>query len=121
VEYLPAQELIALVASSGADLTFDSTGLGQAKCLMIKRIEFRHEGEVRLLYSKIDIASAVDDYVPFDFDSSRLVEDVVLDPRLSPAACDQYSAEIRASGYAGPLRQSDLYKVPSFPVLNIDA
>ena len=62
-----------------------------------------------------------DDLLLFDIAPNAVVEDIILDPRLTPAEFSQYASAIRATGFSGLVRQSTLYRVPTFPVLDIDA
>ena len=96
-----------------------------AKTLLMKRPEFEHEAEVRLIYldqydldkSKIGpgmraLLPLADDVVfEFGIDTADLIEEIVLDPRMNEYSCAAYENYIRTLGYDGPLHQSLLYKV----------
>lgn len=120
VEYLSIEHIEDLVVNEGMFHTFDPSGLGQARSLLIKRGSFEHEAEVRLLYNVGDSHEAVDDLKRFPCDPTALVEDILLDPRMTHTEAGDYIVTLRSLGYEGSAAPSDLYAPPAFPVLDID-
>lgn len=127
VKYVDSQEIKNL-DDRVAEIVFGdgaSHNVPVAKTLLMKRPEFEHEAEVRLLYldqhdlkeSKIGagmraLLPLVDDAVfEFPIDPSYLIEEIVLDPRMNEYSCAAYENYIRTLGYDGPLYQSLLYKL----------
>jgi len=102
-----------------------SRNIPVAKTLLMKRPEFEHEAEVRLIYldqhdlKKPKLGSGLrallksndDSVFEFPIDPTNLIEEIVLDPRMNDYSCQAYENYIRTLGYEGPLHQSSLYKV----------
>jgi hypothetical protein len=120
VEYMTQAEIYDFVVREGAAATLGASGLAHARMLMIKRREFDHEDEVRLLYSTIEINQAIDRLRRFPVDPGELIEEIVLDPRLLPPEAATREAELRGAGYSGTIHHSHLYAPPEFPELSID-
>jgi hypothetical protein len=120
VEYQGEAAIRDMIRNQGGEMTFDPSGIAQARALMVKRLEFSHEQEVRLLYNLIDVASAREDRIAISIEPTELFEEVVLDPRLPTARAEELTSRLRIAGYSGAIRQSNLYKLPSFPDLEID-
>lgn len=120
ISYMDQAAIHDLVLKVGAGATLDGAGLGQARMLLIKRREFDHEAEVRLLYSTIDSKNAIERLRSFPVDPNSLLEELVLDPRLSPSDAKALETTCRSLGYVGPIHHSQLYAPPPFPELAID-
>jgi hypothetical protein len=91
-----------------------SDNVNIAKTLLVKRSQFSHENEVRLLYDHPDANNKVNKVIKFDCDPSKLVEHVLLDPRWTKAEAQLMERQLRCLGYHGPVDHSTLYSVPSF-------
>ena len=86
-----------------------------AKTLLTKRLEFNHENEIRLLYCDSSNKFADTDVVKFDFPWEKIIEEIVLDPRMSSDEFDKYYNEIDTLVDSKiKISQSELYKV-TFP------
>ncbi|MGO7371741.1 DUF2971 domain-containing protein [Rhizobium leguminosarum] len=89
-----------------------------AETLLVKRIAFRHEREVRLLYFEKD--KGQEDTYAYAVDPHALIDQVMLDPRLLRADADAKKDEIRKrTGFKGTVLHSLLYAPPKdmiFPV-----
>lgn len=120
VEYRDEEQIRAMIRNEGGPMTFDGSGLSQARALMVKRLEFEHEQEVRLLYNRIDVKTAAHNLATFPIDPSALFDETVLDPRLEAAEAAAFESSFRSAGYTGDIRQSQLYRLPNFPDLVID-
>ena len=80
-----------------------------ARTLLVKRPAFRHEAEIRLLFSRKVQGSSFS----YRVHPHLLLDQLMLDPRLSPAEFEVVRAEIRSkTGYAGPIKRSLLYAPP---------
>lgn len=102
-----------------------SRNIPVAKTLLMKRPEFEHEAEVRLIYldqhdlHKPRIGAGLrsllkphdDGVFEFPINPANLIEEIVFDPRMNNYSCIAYENYIRTLGYDGPLYQSSLYKV----------
>ena len=78
-------------------------------------MEFNHENEIRLLYCDSSNKFADTDVVKFDFPWEKIIEEIVLDPRMSSDEFDKYYNEIDTLVDSKiKISQSELYKV-TFP------
>lgn len=103
--------------ASGAAL--DGTGKNQAKTLFLKRKEFEHEAEVRLLYQFNQDGCA--DQRPetiwqFPIDPNALFDDLLFDPRMDDADFRAESQRLQSLGFAKLVKQSTLYKLPNLNI-----
>lgn len=95
-------------------LTFTNLAMGGqnlnfARLLCIKRNEFSHEKEVRLLFN--DANSRINGKVAsFDFDPFSILDEVALDPRLDEVSFISAKSKWLSIGCTVPIIQSDLYK-----------
>jgi len=111
------EQVVKIVSGNGV-----SHNVPIAQTLLMKRIEFAHEAEVRLIFLDIEerkpesenwtLPSMMNDAVfEFGINTKLLIEEIVLDPRMNEYTCAAYENFIRSLGYEGPLFQSQLYKV----------
>jgi hypothetical protein len=102
---------------------FDTTGKGQIETLLIKRLEFKHENELRLILSAhsswFDTTQKI---YEFPIDINYHFEEILADPRMddprsktdiNPTYFADSVKEIRALGYTNPITKSELYKIPN--------
>jgi len=86
-----------------------------ARLLCVKREEFSHEEEIRILVSDSDKKGKNGCYrIPFDY--QNILEDVCLDPRLSVDAYSALKNDFEKMGCKLPITQSELYKVSFKPI-----
>lgn len=97
------------------DLTLGGQTRDLAQTLLIKREAFAHEKEVRVLCYDAR-GRHTGKIAKFAIDPARLVDDVMLDPRLSDADVAAFTSTLRAAGYAGPIARSDLYQLPQLTI-----
>ena len=91
----------------------DPTGRGQASTLLIKRKEFRHEQEIRLIYFNHDESHTADLY-RHSVDPVDLFDEIAFDPRLSNELLQMFASHIEALGFEKrSIIQSPLYRLPS--------
>jgi hypothetical protein len=116
VEYLTESEILSFMSDpqTSSGYLLNPQALGQVRSLLIKRQEFGHEQEVRLIYRANDYTGP--DVVSFPVDPDSLFEEVVIDPRTPDVDYVALEAELRALGYKGKISQSPLYKVPKFRI-----
>jgi hypothetical protein len=107
VEYFGIKKLIS--AFNKIDLLV-SNNLGIPKSLLLKRIEFSHEKEVRIIYSP-DKTSASDIH-HIRINPDDMFEQVVFDPRMNEELVCAYKLAIKKKGYPNEIKQSELYKPP---------
>jgi len=98
-------------------IILDRQGIEQAKSFLIKRKEFEHEQEVRLLYTTTpDQPECKIDIFNFAVNPNDLFDEVVFDPRMDKDICDSLVAILKRYGYTNPAYRSSLYQVPHFKV-----
>jgi hypothetical protein len=115
VEYKSEPDLSSWLSNLNVQqqlLTPDNVNI--AKTLLVKRSQFSHENEARLLYDLPAENYNGNKIIKFDCDPSNLVQHVLLDPRWSEAEAQLMERQLRCLGYHGPIEHSTLYSVPGF-------
>ncbi|WP_161804127.1 DUF2971 domain-containing protein [Komagataeibacter europaeus] len=100
------------------DVSIGGQNDGIAKTLLIKRSEFSHESEVRLLFNDQGKQFLQDGIATFDFPVNDIVDDVLLDPRLDRGICFAHETMFRKIGFMKPIERSKLYDAPKL-IINI--
>jgi len=115
VEYLPQKKILEILDRSGlvTGALLDNTGRGQVSTLLMKRREFSHEKEVRLVYFNHDDAYTLDIF-QYDVDPGALFDEITFDPRLSDELFEVYKTHFERLGFPGSINRSPLYRVPEF-------
>jgi hypothetical protein len=91
-------------------------GRNLVQTLLIKRIEFEHESEARLLFYDADDQFRAESLWSFAIDPQRLFEEAVFDPRMAENDVAEWTRKLRVAGFAGPISQSSLYRPPSWDI-----
>jgi hypothetical protein len=115
VAYETEAELLKLFADSAKYIAIltDTSGTGPVRALLLKRKEFAHEQEVRLIYQHSE--EDPDDVALFPIDPNDLFDELVFDPRMSVFSVKAFTNYISSLGYAKPIVQSRLYRLPDIP------
>lgn len=113
VHYKSQSEILELLKQS----TFMSiAGGGQnhgfAELLCIKRTEFAHENEVRILYHDTGEGYKREKTFSFDFDPNVLIEEVCLDPRVDQHTVISTEEKLKSMGLMLTVIKSPLYDFP---------
>jgi hypothetical protein len=109
VKYLSQK---AIARYLGKPISLDSTGVGIAETLLIKRKAFSHEKEVRLLFWA-DNDEAKSEVFAYSLDPYSLIEEIVFDSRLNMQLYRIFREYLkRTLGFKGRIIQSGLYKPP---------
>ena len=112
VQYSSTKKLLELLSDPNtmkANIT-DPTGRRQASTLLLKRIAFSHEREVRLIYeSQRNIHS---DIFQFAIDPFELFDQIVFDPRMDYSNFKTDKNLLKSWGFKKSIVKSILYKVP---------
>jgi hypothetical protein len=86
---------------------------GLVETLLIKRLEFQHENELRFLYlgheEYFDLLSAK---ASFGIDPAKVFESLLFDPRMEDDLFETYRQVFRKLGFTGAIERSLLYRVP---------
>lgn len=95
----------------------DDVNAQTAQYALLKRSEFQHEQEARLLYiTDSESGLSRQDFLELPIDPGILIEEVVLDPRLTDPEFQALKNQIQKSGFGGPISKSALYGLPRFGV-----
>jgi hypothetical protein len=101
------QHVANLVGRYGPE--FFGAGRPRAELRLLKRHEYSHEAEVRLIYiEERDLAG--EKLVGVPFEPNDIFEDITFDPRLVTFERNEREAVIRNLGYIGSISVSDLYE-----------
>lgn len=111
VQYLPEKRLMRFAQAALAPGKLDDA-VEAAKTLLVKRPAFRHEAEVRVLLMNPD-APSNQKLAQYPVDPHELIDQLMLDPRLSKAEFRTLKHEIRQrTGFTGTIKRSLLYAPP---------
>ena len=108
VSYKKKSDLLA--ALQGIHLT-NTNGSGVAESLLYKRNEFRHEAEVRLIYSGPD-GDCPNDVYQVSIEPNTLFDKMVFDPRMELAEVKKNAETLKLLGFVGRITRSSLYDAP---------
>lgn len=93
---------------------YDISGWGQASSFFFKRLAFKHENEVRLIYNSQNNNQF--DTFKFDIDPIDIIDEIVFDPRMSDSYYLSQKDKVIEWGYKKDIIQSELYKLKSFTI-----
>lgn len=79
-----------------------------AKTLLLKRNEFRHEQEMRILYYDVNSRNQ-DSIFQYEIDVKEVIEEVTVDPRSGDDELQMLSMYLRSSGVDAEVNKSSLY------------
>lgn len=118
VEYLSDRGLL-----KRANSTFDDKGISKQnifRSLLVKRSAFKHENEVRILIDAWGQDGCSSDLFKYVLDPNDLIDQIMVDPRRTPAEYEIIKHIIRAStGYKGVIKRSLLYALPKECILSV--
>jgi hypothetical protein len=94
---------------------FSSDATGIVNTILIKRKEFEHENEVRLVFraddKKYDITKRIYQY---DFNPINMFDEILFDPRFDDGIYEIMKSEFNRRGFTNPIEKSTLYQAPKF-------
>ena len=96
----------------------DSSGIGVAKTLLVKRRQFHSEREVRLIYFNHD-KSFTEEVYPYNIDPNLVFIKAVLDPRMKDEDAKRWKTKFKSEGFSNKIIHSTLYKPPKGIFINI--
>lgn len=94
---------------------FDQSGRGQASTFFYKRIAFKHEKEIRIIYNSLN-SNSDNPLFKFDIDPNFLIDEIVFDPRMTIDNYSEYKRQICELGFQKSIIQSGLYKIKNFRI-----
>lgn len=112
IKYLPVAKLInsnflrSVIDDDNNDILF------------IKRMEFDHEKELRIVFEhydpKLSWNGIEDSIFTYNFNFNDIVDSVVFDPRMPKSLFQAYGKYLSDKGFSGQIKQSGLYSLPKF-------
>lgn len=113
VQYLSKEKLVDLLQENASDLIFDQLGKGQASTLMLKRLAFTHEKEIRVVYHNHN-CNPTDKIYSYPIEPNICFEEIVIDPRIPKDVYLEIKTKIQKAGFKNKIIQSGLYKLEEF-------
>jgi hypothetical protein len=113
VGYHSKKDLVKFLKKKASDLILDQSGKGQASTLMLKRIAFTHEKEVRIVYHNNE-CNLSDETYPYPIEPNICFEEIVVDPRIPKDIYLKIKNKIVEAGFKNKIVQSGLYKLEEF-------
>lgn len=113
VIYKKKKELLDLFKNDLDNIIYDQLGKNQASTLMLKRIAFSHEKEVRIIYYS-DKSNDNQNIFSYEIDPNIMFEEIVIDPRISKELFEKIKVNLVKHGYKNKIIQSGLYKIEDF-------
>lgn len=119
VTYLEKDEILSYVndKKNTEALICGKDGREEARTLLLKRKEFEHEGEARLLF--YDCQGKIPRYEyerHFPVNPNAVIDSVVFDPRMPKHRYEYFKLELSMSGLEAPISHSQLYQPPEATV-----
>jgi hypothetical protein len=116
VKYADTKTLIAMLKDEQrmSGKIFDQSGWGQASTFFFKRVAFRHEKEVRLIYNSQNENQL--DTFKFDIDPINMIDEIVFDPRMNEDVYQEQRDKVIEWGFNKSIIQSGLYKIKTFRI-----
>jgi len=116
VLYRKESEITAFL-KRGISATVLADNRWTASTLLLKRKEFFHENEVRVLYIEYRIRRA-QRYSTYSYriNTNKTFTEMLFDPRMAAKDFQRYVARVRSLGYKGSIAQSELYQIPAITV-----
>jgi len=89
---------------------FDQTGRGQASTFFYKRVAFRHEKEIRIIYNALN-NSAENPFFKLGVNPNQLIDEIVFDPRMTNEDYIRHKRQVQDLGFQNSIVHSGLYKI----------
>jgi hypothetical protein len=100
---------------SNLNMIFQTSGEGSVQTLLVKRLEFKHENEVRLIYSANDETDDTTSPIyQYRFNPNDILDELLFDPRFDDRLYETKKAKFSAQGFTKTIGKSTLYHVPDF-------
>ena len=89
-------------------------GVNRAKSLLLKRLAFRHEAEIRIIL--ISLTKSEQDTFVIDINPNKVFDEVRFDPRLAEFERREREKRARDLGYRGSIDANSYYQRVLFQV-----
>lgn len=112
VSYAPQADILQTCANwvGARGAAFFSTGRPRAELSLLKRVEFAHEAEVRLIFIE-ERDGSHEQLLRVPADSNDFIDEIQFDPRLEGFEAKEHESALRALGYAGPVTHPTTYNL----------
>jgi len=112
VEYQSREKIEDFLSNTSfSDLAFGGQSYKFADTFLTKRLEFSHEEEIRILFHDTEKMYNGKKVAHFDFPYETLLDEVIVDPRMSMSEYEATKVEFQKHGCNLNITQSELYKV----------
>lgn len=116
VQYLSEKEIKDYFENTfrASDMPKNQTGKSIIESLLIKRKEFEHEKELRLIYTNDNHANP---FYKYTINPNDFIEEVLFDPRMNDNDIQQIKLKlINTYGFEGIIKKSPLYQIPNLRI-----
>jgi hypothetical protein len=109
VQYMDRQQVYRWIHDTIVEHGLEAFQIPQnrAGLLLLKRLAFQHESEVRPLFVCSEVANTP--FLHVAFDPNEVFDEVRFDPRLKGVEAKERANTIKSLGYRGTIARSDLY------------
>lgn len=113
VEYLSQKAILEEFSTAGImkPVIMDQSGKGQVSTLLLKREEFAHEKEVRLIYNR-ENSNMEEKIYQYEINLLELIDQIVFDPRMSDYTIAAITGFLKSKGFSKYMGKSKLYQLP---------
>lgn len=118
VNYYTTDKLKQHLDKKALNWLIEPSGKGLPQSLLLKRIPFKHENEVRLLINTRlkTVKLRNENLYPYRFNPLEIIEDIVFDPRIDYEEFQNYKVELQKLRFNKRIVKSKLYDIPQFTI-----
>lgn len=116
VSYVSYELLDVSLRHAATAMLTGNGGRNLVQTLLIKRREFEHEREVRLIFYDAEDQFKGQPLWSVAIEPDEVFEEAVFDPRMPAMDVVEWTRRFRAAGFHGPISQSTLYRPPSWEI-----
>ncbi|RZB31574.1 MAG: hypothetical protein SRB2_04543 [Desulfobacteraceae bacterium Eth-SRB2] len=113
VKYYPKKDIEKLISDRIAGRKQFNGSIGQARSLLFKRLAFKHENEIRLIFLDPHNKSNSNVYL-YPCEPLAVIDRITFDPRMNQRLYKIFKKYLKGIGFQGTLVQSNLYRPPKF-------
>ena len=116
VKYYTKSEMLNFITKNEIDgyPILSASGKNLSRTLLIKRLEFEHENEIRIIFDSGNSVSG--DIFRFIINPYDLFDEIVFDPRMDFFTYEALRSFILGMKYTNNVSQSDLYHLENRPI-----
>lgn len=116
IKYSTAQEIKDFYENPDElESIFDTSGGGAVDTLLVKRTEFLHENEVRLIFKDDNQnPQSANNLYQYSIEPNDLFDTLLFDPRFDESTFAMRTAAIKNLGFSKQIEKSSLYQIPKF-------